>query len=115
MRTIATNDNNDIFLDANHNLAIAGEEASAMQTVRHAVLTNLGELPLNVTAGVPYFQTVFKSSPDLDTFRQEVQRTAEKVEGVSRVSDFEMQAQNKVLRYSFKITLENGSEVQVNG
>ena len=42
MRSIATNDSNDIFLDANNNLAIAGEDLAMMQTIRHAVLTTAG-------------------------------------------------------------------------
>lgn len=115
MRSIATNESNDIFLDANNNLAIAGEDLAMMQTIRHAVLTTAGELQLDVKAGVPYFETVFTDTPDLDTFRQEVQRAAQQVEGVEKVSDFEMQVQNKVLRYSFKVTLNNGREVIING
>lgn len=115
MRTVATNDKNDIFLDANNNLAIAGDDLSMMQTIRHAVLTLAGEMQLDVKAGVPYFETVFTDNPDLDTFRQEVQRAAMQVEGVEKISDFEMQVQDKVLRYSFKVTLNNGKEVIING
>lgn len=115
MITLQTNDNNDIFMDVSGNLAIAGGDLAAMQTVRHAVLTNKGELPLDQQAGVAYFDTVFCDTPNLESFRQNVQQVAEKVQGVQSVQDFELQNQNGILRYQMQVTLTNGSEVTVNG
>lgn len=115
MITLATNETNDIFIDASGNIAVASGQAASAQTVRHAVLTNYGELPLDQTAGVPYFNTVFTDAPNLEAFRQEVQRTAEGVEEVRSVSDFVIQIKNGVLRYQMKVTLTDGSEVTVNG
>lgn len=115
MKTIATNENNDIFLTPSGDIALAGEDVAAIQTVKHAVLTNYGELPLNQQAGVPYFNTVFMDHPNLEAFRQEVQRTAEAVEEVQSVEDFLMQIQNGTLRYEMRVRLTNGNEVTVNG
>lgn len=117
MITIATdeNRNNDIFIDVSGNLVLAGEEQSSMQTIRHAVLTNAGELPLNQQKGVPYFDTVFCDTPNLEAFQQAVQSAAEAVDGVQSVSDFLMQNQEGVLRYQMKVTLNNGNEVTING
>ena len=91
-------------MDGSGNLAIAGGDLAAMQTVRHAVLTNKGELPLDQQAGVAYFDTVFCDTPNLESFRQNVQQVAEQVPGVESVNDFEMQNQDGIL-----------SEVTVNG
>lgn len=117
MITIATDEtqNNDLFLDASGNLVIASDEQAVMQTVRHAVLTNAGELPFNQQKGVAYFDTVFCDTPDLEAFQQAVQNAAESVNEVDSVSDFLMQNQNGVLRYQMKVSLTNGSEVTVNG
>ncbi|WP_428077788.1 hypothetical protein [Candidatus Avelusimicrobium alvi] len=115
MITIATTQDNDLFLDAAGNLALARGDAAAMQTVRHAVLTNYGELPLNQTAGVPYFATVLTGRPDLEAFEQWVRLTAQSVDEVQSVNDFTLQQQGKTLKYSLQITLTNGSEVTVNG
>ena len=115
MITLQTNDNNDIFMDVSGNLAIAGGDLAAMQTVRHAVLTNKGELPLDQQAGVAYFDTVFCDTPNLEAFRQNVQQVAENVTEVQSVNDFELQNQDGILRYQMNITLSNGSEVTVNG
>ena len=115
MISIATANNNDIYTDVSGNLALVSQEEAVIQAVRHAVLTTLGELPLNKQAGVDYFNTIFCDSPDLESFRQSVQSAAEAVSGVQSVNDFLMQVQNGVLRYQMKITLTNGSEVTVNG
>ena len=115
MKTISTNDNNDIFINPSGNLEIISGAQSAMQTVRHAVLTNIGELPLNKQAGVAYFDTVFCDTPDFDAFQQSVQSAAEQVEEVQSVDEFLMQNQEGVLRYQMNITLKDGSEVSVNG
>lgn len=117
MITILTEEtnNNDIAVDVSGNLAMAQGELASMQTIRHAVLTSLGELPFNQQGGVPYFETVFCDTPDLEAFQQEVQRAAEQVEGVESVNDFLMQNQNGILRYQMEIKLTNGNEVTVNG
>lgn len=115
MRTIATNETNDIFLTPSGDLALATDDVASMQTIRHAVLTNYGELPLDEQAGVPYFNTVFTDAPNLEAFRQEVQRAAEAVETVRSVEDFLMQVQNKTLKYQMRVKLTNGSEVTING
>ncbi|MBR2659348.1 hypothetical protein IKD60_01160 [Candidatus Saccharibacteria bacterium] len=115
MITLQTNENNDLFVDAAGNIAIAGGDLAAMQTVRHAVLTNRGELPLDQQAGVAYFDTVFCDTPNLESFRQNVQQVAEQVNEVQQISDFELQNQDGVLRYQMKVTLKDGSEVTVNG
>lgn len=115
MKTIATNANNDIFINPSGNLELVSGAQSAMQTIRHAVLTNLGELPLNKQAGVAYFDTVFCDTPDLESFQQSVQSAAEQVSEVQSVDEFLMQNQEGILRYQMNITLKDGSEVAVNG
>ncbi|MGN0024953.1 MAG: hypothetical protein ACI351_05920 [Candidatus Avelusimicrobium sp.] len=115
MKTIATDQTNDIFLTPSGDIALATDDVATMQTIRHAVLTSRGELPLDQQAGVPYFNTVFTDAPNLEVFRQEVQRAAEAVETVRSVEDFLMQVQNKTLKYQMRVKLTNGSEVLING
>lgn len=115
MITIATNQENDILLDASGNLSLVQGKTAAAQTIRHAVLTNYGELPLDQTSGVPYFTTILADRPDLEAFEQWVRSAAGAVNEVQSVDDFVMQQQGNTLKYQLNITLKDGSEVTVNG
>lgn len=57
--SIAVDENNDIYLDANGNLAIVYDLDAVRQDCDHAAKTLLGELIFDSNTGVPYLQTIF--------------------------------------------------------
>lgn len=114
MRTLATNSNNDIFIDSTGNLAIAeGKEAIAnVATNKTRVL--YGEIPLNTEAGIPFFDVVFQRL-DVDLFRQFLYQELEDITGVSKVADFSYSVENGVFKYSVTIETTNAEEIEING
>ena len=86
MLSIATDENNDIYLDEFGNLAtVTGIEAVA-QVCRNTVLTTYGELTYDVDGGIPYFETVFTDPPNLELFQNAVVSALQNVEEIGRAS-----------------------------
>ena len=100
MLTIATDENNDIYLDEFGNIAtVTGIEAVA-QVCRNTILTTLGELIFNVNEGIPYFETVFSDPPNIELFQHAVVEALQTVEGVNSVKSFEYSTNGDVLTYT---------------
>lgn len=59
MTSIATNANNDIYLDATGNLAMVSGINAVQQDCEHAMKTQVGECILQTTYGVPTMETVW--------------------------------------------------------
>lgn len=115
MQTIATDASNDIFLNSKGFLALAqGREATA-DIALHNVRVLAGEDDLNTLNGVPYFDVVFNDVPDIDLFTMFATAEIEKAPGVLKVTAFETEIKDNILKYSATIKLENGEEVQING
>lgn len=88
MITIATNENNDLFVDASGNIATAKDADALAQTVYHVDKTNLGECPLNTTIGTDFFGTIFASPANIKGFIKQSTLQTEALEGVNAVTDF---------------------------
>lgn len=52
--TIATNSDNDIYMDNFHNIAFSEDKKALSNVVLNAVRTNRGELQYDLSAGIPY-------------------------------------------------------------
>lgn len=114
MITLATNENNDIFLNASGNLAMAeGKEAMA-NIATNKVRTLYKETPLDQQAGIPYFDVVFNRF-DIDLFKQFLFQEIETIEGVRGAGDFSYSTDNNVLKYQATFTTDNQEEVTING
>lgn len=100
MKTILTNNKNDIYLDAGNNLAIGEGLTAGANISKNAVLVTLGELEFNTTGGVPYFETIFNDFPLVDLFQAAVIRTVENLPFVTRTSNFSYSVNNGVFSYS---------------
>ncbi len=59
MRTMSVNDDHDIYLDAEGNLAIAVDLEGLRQKVTSVLRTIRGEWILDVNYGVPYMEEIF--------------------------------------------------------
>lgn len=80
VQTLACNVNNnipgvdpfDIYLDANGGLATASGQQYALEACVQAANTLLGECVLNTDIGIPYFQSVWTGSPNIQLFESKL-------------------------------------------
>jgi hypothetical protein len=112
--TIAINSNNDIYLDGNNNIAMKKDINAIADIVLNKVRTNLGELQFNIDLGIPYFTTIFTSTPNFDLWQKFVEDSALSLDNVIEIVSFSKEINNYVLSYSMTIKTDFGS-VTVNG
>ena len=113
-KTLARDENCDLFVDANGNLAIATGMDAYVQIVNAKMRTVLGELPMDVNGGLPYFQTIFKDASMVDVFEAEAVKMLEGIDFVSSVKSFTCEVRGDVLYYTSEIVTDRGA-LTVNG
>ena len=116
MTGIALDDNNDIFLDSNGNLALCKDIEAVKTAVSCATKTNYGEIVLNTNLGVPYFTTIFTAHPDIElwkSYMQEAILSIPKVLGIPYFKTY-IDYQKSLLKYAVVISTEYG-EAEING
>ena len=111
MITFATDSNtNDLSLDGYHNIATRTGVEAILNVVANALRTLQGEIQLNTTLGVPYFETILQiQSPDESVWEGYMIQEAEKVQGVIRVNEMRSKIENNVLTYEMEILTEYGT------
>lgn len=114
MQTIATNENNDIFLDSKGNLALKTEIEAIGNVSVNAVKTLRGEMSLDTTIGVPYFDTIFSTPPEIELFQAYVTDTLNRLDGVNRLTAYTYEQNNGFYSYKAKLDTIYG-EVIING
>lgn len=114
MITISTNENNDIFLDSNGNIATSTDINALANVSKNKVLTTLGEPEYNQLEGIPYFETIFTDTPKIDLFQAAVIDTLESLDEVQRVTNFDYEQNNGVFSYSL-IEKTTYGDIQLNG
>ena len=67
-RTLAADDNNDIFISTDGSLAIATGLQATLQAAQQAAQTQLAEMEYAVDKGVPNFAVVWNGSANLSQF-----------------------------------------------
>lgn len=114
MLTIATDENNDIYLDEFGNLAVLTGIEAVAQVCRNKILTAYGELVYDTTAGIPYFETIFNDPPNIELFQNAVVEDLETMEDVVAVKSFEYSVNTDVLSYAAVIQTIYG-DLKLNG
>lgn len=116
MTGIALDDNNDIFLDNEGNLAICKNIEAVKTSVSCATKTNYGEIVLNTNLGVPYFTTIFTAHPDIELWKTYMKKAILSIPKVIGISYFKTYVDNKknLLTYASVINTEYG-EAEING
>lgn len=114
MKTILTNDNNDIYLDAGDNLAIGEGLKAGANVSKNAILVNYGECEFNTDVGVPYFETIFNDFPLIDLFQAAIIRVLENLPFVQRTSNFEYEINNNTFSYTVTEKTDLG-DITING
>lgn len=103
-RTIATNDNNDIYLDSFGNIAMATDMQSILQTCENVSKTRLGEMMFATDQGIPYFETIFNGSPHLEAFSSALRSAILQVVGVDDIISMNFnQISNNSISYTIVI------------
>lgn len=114
MKTIATDDNNDLFINAEGNIKISDDLDALANISKNAVLVNQGELEYNQQKGIPYLETIFTDNVNTDMFQANIIQTLEALDGVERVSAFSFDIKDGVYSYRVEEITEYGTVV-LNG
>ena len=99
-QTFAVNAQNDIYLDNNGNLAIVYDLTATLQACAQAAKTILSEMILNVTQGIPYFQTVWVGVPNQQQFNAALRGAFFGVAGVVEIVSLITAQLNDTLTYT---------------
>lgn len=114
MLTIATNSDNDIYIGADGNIALARDVEAVSQTAEHYAKTVLNEMIQDFDRGVPFFIVAFGSSPSIPQFEAAMKARILQSPGVTGIRSFETSQDGDVLRYTAQIETIYGAGI-VNG
>lgn len=115
MLSFLTDDiHNDLYLDVRGNLALASGAAAIGQVCRNALRLSLGELPLNISAGIPYLENVFAANASLSVAQAYMTQAIARVNGVEKILAFNLERRGDTLIYRARIRTKQG-EVEING
>lgn len=114
MITVATNQDNDIYLDISGNLAISKDNQARANIATNKARTLYKEITLDQQAGIPYFDVVFNRF-DIKLFKQFLFQELETIEGIYRVTDFAYSTEGGVLTYQATLLTQDNEEVTING
>jgi len=113
MKTLATDENNDIYLTNNGYTFLEGKEAVAA-VAENVLRTHRGELQFDVTRGIPWFETVFSSIRNLPAWSAQMVIAIKKVQGVTGLVSFDYQLSGSLVEYVAKIkTIYGETEINV--
>lgn len=112
--TIATNSDNDIYMDNFYNIAFSEDKKALSNVVLNAVRTNRGELQYDLSAGIPYFDTLFSNPPNVPMWESFLKQVTLSIPGIDSVESFSYKVTDHVFRYAMTLTTNLG-EVTVNG
>lgn len=114
MRTVTTDTDNDILLDAAGNLSVSFDLEAAGQAAEHYAATARAEMIHNFDQGIPFFQTVFARDVSITQFEAALRRRLLQSPGVIRIASLETVQDGDVLRYTATIVTDYG-QASING
>lgn len=114
VRTLATNDSNDIFIGPGGNLVMLSGIEAVEAACATATKAQLREMVLATTSGIPNFQALWTGTPEYSLWRSYVLRTLQNVPGVEQVTSLTLSVQGNTVSYTADITTQFGQGT-VNG
>jgi hypothetical protein len=87
VQTFAVNPNNDLYIDAQGNLAIVYDIEAVAQACKQAALTLLGEMVLQTNQGIPYFTAVWVGVPNIPAFESALRTSWLAIQGVTGIME----------------------------
>lgn len=105
---------NDIFLNVRGDIAlVAGKEAYS-QIVDAKMKTTIGEVQLNLAAGLPYFETVFSSGSLVRVWESEAVKMLGNLDFVKSIESFDCKVEDDMVKYTAEIKTNSGV-INTNG
>lgn len=108
-RSLAMDENGDIYLGADGNLAIVTGLEATMQAAQQAAQTMLGEMQYAVDKGMPNFDVIWSGSPNISQFDAYLRRTLLSVEHVIGIKDLIITRNGNTLSYVATIQTDYGT------
>lgn len=113
-KTLAVNENNDLYIAGDGRLAVRETLEAVMQNAQQAAQAQLGEMVLSIDQGVPNFQTIWESSANVAQFQAYVRRAILSTEGVIEVKELDTVVRDNAIFYTATIVTVYGQGV-LNG
>lgn len=114
MKKLAVNKHNDIYREANGNVAIANGLEALKQTLEHVMQSLLGEAMYAKDRGLPYEQCIWNGNPNLRLFEAYARTAILREAGVKNVVSIAVSVKDSVLHYTAVINTIYG-EVALYG
>lgn len=117
MKTLAIDESGDIYLDAKGNIAVVDGLEGLRQKVMSVLKMIRGEWVLDITAGVPYMDSILIKGADEGTVRNIYDKAILEVEGVVAIANSSGVLDRVTRRYSYaadvrtiygKLEVQNG-------
>ncbi|MCP9268842.1 hypothetical protein M5U04_12260 [Xenorhabdus sp. XENO-1] len=109
MITFAVDENNDLMLGDDGNLAIVRDAEAVKNLCIHYARALRGEMLHQVDKGIPYWKTTFGRHADIPMFEAAFRERMREVDGVEEVISFQADIADNTLRYIAVIRSTYGS------
>lgn len=103
--TFGCNSNNDIYLGPDGNIVVLAAVPAVETACANVSKVRLGEEVLDINGGLPFFEAVFNSTPNLAVYEQYLRNALLSVPGVVSITDLTVAVSNGIL--SYKATIES--------
>ncbi len=113
MKTLSSNDLNDIYLGTDGNLSVSTGLQACLESCRRAAQVRLGELPYAQSRGAPFFQIM--EDKNLSLYEMYITNMARSVPGVTGVESVEFSIDEDNLNYTATINTIYGTGTISNG
>jgi len=109
--TLAIDNNNDIYLDASGNIAVASGLQAVLMVCKNVSQTRLGEMVLQTDQGLPMQQALFIGQPNVLRYESALRKALLNVSGVVSVISIAVTVVDNTFRYVAIILTEFGRGV----
>lgn len=113
MKCFALNENNDLFIE-DGKLGIYTNKEALAQTAVNVVSTVSGEVVLNQSRGIPYFQILFNNRPNTSLFKYYLLTLLQEIPQINNVLGIKIIKEKNLLKYSLNLDTIYG-RVETNG
>jgi hypothetical protein len=114
MISLMTDENNDLYLDKNKNIAVSRNRLESIkQLVNNKLQCFLGEIDIDLQEGVDYFGIILQEQVPIFSKINEITSKILEVEGVVSIEniDYAKDKENKIDKYNITIKTDAGNFV----
>ena len=115
MKTFLSERNGSFALGTDGSLQVIGGGLATLQTSAQFARTRRGEMIHAMDQGIPFFSTVFNSSPNVIQFEASLRERLLEVPSVDAVVELDVQQIDDELTYTATLRERSGDEVLISG